>query len=469
MEESQSNPRRSRRIASQPSLTPDKPLRAKRTRLTRSKSPTVVRTSVPTTSETLVTPTISGNPAFTEEVLQLPRDSDTDPSLRVDTCLTEPVISLTSPESVVPQTSVAVDFIPSSAPEIFYGPDGLPLPPGLIAIEEIAEDLPSSAPLQFGAGITLYPSTSEVSLPQTEVHVESIGSILDRLKMSEQPSTSRTVSSDTATAELPAVTPTMFDGVPAVPTSSQQLEGAPQGAFSTVWSVPVCLPGIAPGNPCVGTQGQLIPVSVGLPYGGQYAFVPSGGLPYGNPQQNIGSAGIVSSGWMPTLPQRPNVVYSMQQSVPMYNIPTTPAIVTVSQVQTLPVVSQPQVTQVLMQQPFELTTQPQSPTGGITQVQTGTITPHFGQAVSIGQQPMASQPWLVQYQQPQFQQVYQGSEQQIFANSGQPYIQSGQNYPFYGNHVHQPYQGYQHPELCWYAKTDSSGDSIISWVCFAKP
>ena len=87
----------------------------------------------------------------------------------------------------------------------------------------------------------------------------------------------------------------------------------------------------------------------------------------------------------------------MKQSVPMSNIPTTPAIVTVSQVQTLPVVSQPQVSQVLMKQPFELTTQPQSPTSGITQVQTGTITPHFGQTVSIRQHHMASQPWLVQY------------------------------------------------------------------------
>jgi hypothetical protein len=43
---------------------------------------------------------------------------------------------------------------------------------------------------------------------------------------------------------------------------------------------------------------------------------------------------------------------------------------------------------------------------------------------------MASQPWLVQYQQPQFQQVYQGPEQQIFANNGQPYIQNGQNNHF---------------------------------------
>ena len=120
----------------------------------------------------------------------------------------------------------------------------------------------------------------------------------------------------------------------------------------------------------------------------------------------------------------------------MSNIPTTPAIVTVSQVQALPVVCQPQVSQVVMQQPLFPVTQPQSPTSGMTQAQMGTITPHLGQTVSIGQQHMVSQPWLVQYQQPQFQQVYQGSEQQIFANSGQPYIQNGQNQPFYNGHAH---------------------------------
>ena len=140
------------------------------------------------------------------------------------------------------------------APEIFYGPDGLPLPPGLIAIEEIVEDLPSSTPSQFGVGITLYPSSSEVSLPQPEVPVESLDSLLDRLKMSEQPSTSRTVSSDTATAELPAVTPMMFAEIPSVPTCSQSLEEAPQGALSTVWSVPICSSGIASGNSYVGSQ-----------------------------------------------------------------------------------------------------------------------------------------------------------------------------------------------------------------------
>ena len=71
--------------------------------------------------------------------------------------------------------------------------------------------------------------------------------------MSEQPSTSRTVPNDTATAELPAVIPTMFASIPSIP-NSQQLEGVPSGAMTTVWSVPVCSPGIMPGNSYVGTQ-----------------------------------------------------------------------------------------------------------------------------------------------------------------------------------------------------------------------
>ena len=327
MEESQLNPRRSQRLASQPSLSPElKPLRAKRTHLTGSKSPGKVGTIVPTTSEILVTPNISGIPASTQEVLQLPRDSITDPSFRVNTCVSEPVSTIGS-DSVFPRKSVVVDIIPSSAPDIYYGPDGLPLPPGLIAIEEIVEDLPSSTPSQFGVGITLYPSSSEVSLPQSEAPIESLGNLLDRLEMSEQPLTSRTISSDTATAELPAVTLTMFVGVPSVPTSSQSLGEAPQGALSTVWFVPVCLPGIAPGNSYVGSQqvdlsgsqfgqstpqGQIIPLSTVLsPYGGQYAFslTPTGGLPYGSSQQNLGYAGITSSDWVP---QQPSVVYSMQ-------------------------------------------------------------------------------------------------------------------------------------------------------------
>ena len=58
---------------------------------------------------------------------------------------------------------------------------------------------------------------------------------------------------------------------------------------------------------------------------------------------------------------------------------------TVSQVQALPVVCQPQVSQVVMQQPLVPATQLQSPTSGMTQAQIGTITPHLGQTASIGQ------------------------------------------------------------------------------------
>jgi hypothetical protein len=457
VEESQLNIRRSRRLASQPSLSPEsKTIRTKRARRTSSKSPLKVRTSVPTTSEILVTPNISGNPASIEEVQPPQRDSNTDPSLGANTCMTEPVPSVTGPESFVPQTSVAVDTTPSSAPEIFYGPDGLPLPPGLIAIEEIIEEPQVSTPIQFGVGVTLFPATTEVCPSPVEVPVESLGDQLDRLKMSEQPSTSRTVSNDTATAELPAANPTMFAGIPSVPTSSQSLEGVHQETISTVWSVPVCS-GVMSGNSHGETHqidpfgnlirpssppGQSIALSSGLlPYGGQYALSlpPPGGYPYGSSQPYSSYGGIATSSWVPMLSQPPRVVYSMQQCVPVTNIPTTPAIVTVSQVQTMPVVCQPQISQVLMQQPLDPATQPQSPTGGATQVQSGTTTPHLGPMVSVAQQPMVSQPWIVQYQQPQFQQVYQGSEQQIFANTGQPYIQNGQNQPLYSGQVHQPY------------------------------
>lgn len=82
-----------------------------------------------------------------------------------------------------------------------------------------------------------------------------------------------------------------------------------------------------------------------LPYGRQHAFslFPPGEQPYESLQQNSGHTGITSSGWVPILPQQPRVVYSMQPIQPVWNIPTTLAIVTMSQVQALPIVSQPQV------------------------------------------------------------------------------------------------------------------------------
>lgn len=60
---------------SQPSLTPEtKPFRAKRTRLTESKSPGLFETCFSTSSKTLVTPTIYGIPTSIEEVPHLQED-----------------------------------------------------------------------------------------------------------------------------------------------------------------------------------------------------------------------------------------------------------------------------------------------------------------------------------------------------------------------------------------------------------
>jgi len=81
----------------------------------------------------------------------------------VNTSIPKPAPSRADSEGVNPPVSVATETIPSSASKIFYEPDGLPLPLGLIAIQDIVEDLPSSTPLHFGIGIHLYPSTIEVS------------------------------------------------------------------------------------------------------------------------------------------------------------------------------------------------------------------------------------------------------------------------------------------------------------------
>lgn len=171
------------------------------------------------------------------------------------------------------------------------------------------------------------------------------------------------MSTDTATAELPATVPTMITGIPSVPASYQQQAGVQSGIVSTTWSVPISSSGISSGISYVETQQvdpmflqiPIYPLSTGLsPYGGQYAFslFPSGEQPYESLQQNSGQTRITSSSWVPILPQQPRVVYSMQPVYPVSNIPTTPAIVTLSQVQALPVVCQPQVSQVAIQQPI---------------------------------------------------------------------------------------------------------------------
>ena len=200
----------------------------------------------------------------------------------------------------------------------------------------------------------------EVSLLSSQVLVESLGNLLDRLDMSEQPSTSRTVPSDVAVAEPPATTPTMFAGIPSVPASYQQQAGVQSGTISMTWLVPISSSGFSYGISYVETQKidpmclqrPIYPLSTRFPpYGGQYAFslFPPGEQPYGSLQQSSGQTRMTSSSWAPILPQQPRVVYSMQPVHPVSNTPTIPAIVTASQVQVLPVVCQPQVSQVAIQ------------------------------------------------------------------------------------------------------------------------
>ena len=185
------------------------------------------------------------------------------------------------------------------APEIFYGPDGLPLPPRLITIEEIMEDLPPSTPVHFGTGIHVHPSTTKVSPFSSQVPVESLGNILDRLNMSEQPSTSRTMSTDTAMAELPAAFPTIIVGIPFILDSYQQKVGVQSGVVSTTCSVPISSSEFSSGISYVETQQvdpmclqrPIYPLSIGLPpYGGQYAFslFPPGEQQYESLQQSSG-------------------------------------------------------------------------------------------------------------------------------------------------------------------------------------
>lgn len=132
-------------------------------------------------------------------------------------------------------------------------------------------------------------SSSYFNHPSSQVLVELLGNLLDRLNMSEQPSTSRTVSSDTTAVEFPATTPMMFAGIPSVPTSYQSLDGVHPGTVSTTWSIPICSSAVLSGISYVEAQkidpayqfqfGQpslerpIYPLSTRLPpYGGSMLF-----------------------------------------------------------------------------------------------------------------------------------------------------------------------------------------------------
>ena len=150
----------------------------------------------------------------------------------------------------------------------------------------------------------------------------------------------------------------------------------------------------------------------------------------------------------------------MQPFHPVSNVATIPGMVIASQVQALPTVCQPQVSQVAIQQSLVLTSQSQpqvsASLSGATQDQTSTVTPHLGQSSSIGHQKMVQQPELVQTQQPPFQQSCQGPEQQVFVSNGQPY---------YNGYAHQPCQSCQH----YAGMQRPTAQAIPSYPGYASP
>ena len=134
-------------------MTPEtKPFWVKRSRLTESNSSGLFETFISTSSNTTVTPIIFRRSASREEVPQLQEDIKTNPSVMVDTSIPETnpsrvgletevhlpkhlEVEFQTLEGVTPLVSVTVEAIPSSALEIFYRPNGLPLRPRLIAIQ----------------------------------------------------------------------------------------------------------------------------------------------------------------------------------------------------------------------------------------------------------------------------------------------------------------------------------------------
>jgi len=104
----------------------------------------------------------------------------------------------------------------------------------------------------------------------------------------------------------------------------------------------------------------------------------------------------------------------------------------------------------------------------MTQAQIGTIAPHLGQSSSIREQKMVRQPWLVEYQQLQFQQTYQGPEKQCFVCNEQPHFQNGYQQPYYNGYAHQPYQNYQH-QIDYAGMQRPTTEAIPSYPGYALP
>ena len=84
------------------------------------------------------------------------------------------------PVSIALQSIVAIEspISHSQTPEIYFGPDGQILPPGLISIEEIPQDETPLTPTHFGEDLYLYESFPQ-SFPSAFIDPSPIQTLVD--------------------------------------------------------------------------------------------------------------------------------------------------------------------------------------------------------------------------------------------------------------------------------------------------
>ena len=169
------------------------------------------------------------------------------------------------PTLVIPQISVAIESPIShiQPPEIYFGPDGEILPPGLIVIEEIPQVDTPLTPTHFGEDLYLYEyfpqslPSSFVDLVPIQTLINSIGYTFRQITMLEPTSS---VGPYVPITSAPALTtPLMFTtspesyfhGGPMVPSGYKYLSGIFSSASSNPWTSPMSSSGILTGKPIV--------------------------------------------------------------------------------------------------------------------------------------------------------------------------------------------------------------------------
>ena len=153
---------------------------------------------------------------------------------------------------VTPHISVVVEtpITHTEPPEIYFGPDGEILPPGLIAIEEIPQEDTPLSPTLFGEDLPQSFPTAIIDFASFQSTINTEGYTLGQITMSEPTSS---VGPSVPITSVPTLeTPSMFTtspesnayGGPTVPLGYKSLSGTFSGASSRPWYFPMSSSGI---------------------------------------------------------------------------------------------------------------------------------------------------------------------------------------------------------------------------------